>query len=160
MGNTAPIVNAFTCTGAYAVLIMSGLKCVENRSCLPLPVRGRCAMSVSKKFCRKEYENLRVWLAEHCDPSAFAHLLKWDEVQSWSGCIVGTMDYDAMDRIPCDTALVGECRIWNEGYPDWWILSNIHRLPTPIPCRGNVGMWRLPPKLSNEIEQRFAGGVP
>ena len=26
------IANAFTCTGAYAVLIMSGLKRVENRS--------------------------------------------------------------------------------------------------------------------------------
>ena len=155
-----PIVNAFTCTGAYAVLIMSGLKRVENRSCLPVPARGRCAISVSKKFCRKEYENLVVWLAEHCDPSAFAHLLKWDEVQSWPGCIVGTMDYDAMDRVPWNTALASECRVWNEGYPDWWILSNIRRLPTPIPCRGNVGMWRLPPKLSNEIEQRFAGGVP
>ena len=108
------IVNAFTCTGAYAVLIMSGLKRTE----------------------------------------------KWDEVQSWPGCIVGTMDYDAMDRVPCNTALASECRIWNEGYPNWWILSNIRRLPTPIPCRGNVGMWRLPPKLSNEIEQRFAEGVP
>lgn len=151
---------AFTCTGAYAVLIMSGLKRVENRSCLPVPARGRCAMSVFKNFCRKEYENLVVWLAEHCDPSAFAHLLKWNEVQSWPGCIIGTMEYDAMDRVPCNTALAGECRIWNEGYPNWWILSNIRRLPTPIPCRGNVGMWRLPPKLSNEIEQRFGGGVP
>ena len=42
------IVNAFTCTGACAVLIMSGLKRVENRSMMPVPVRGRCAMSVSK----------------------------------------------------------------------------------------------------------------
>ena len=102
-----PIVNAFTCTGAYAVLIMSGLKRVENRSSMPVPARGRCAMSVSKKFCRKEYENLVVWLAEHCDSSAFAHPLKWDEVQSWPGCIVGTMDYDAMDLI-AEIATVSE----------------------------------------------------
>ena len=47
------IVDAFTCTGTYAVPIMSGLKRVENRSCLPVPARGRCAMSVSKKFCRR-----------------------------------------------------------------------------------------------------------
>ena len=66
-----PIVNAFTCTGAYAVLIMSGLKRVENRGMMPVPARGRCAMSVSKKFCRKEYENLVVWLAEHCDRGFF-----------------------------------------------------------------------------------------
>ena len=139
-----PIVNAFTCTGAYAVLIMSGLKRVENRSCMPVPARGRCAMGVSKRFCRKEYESLVAWLAEHCGPSVFAHLLKWDEVKSWPGCLVGTMDYDAMDRVPGNTALARECRIWNEGYPNWWLLSDIRRLPTPIPCRGNVGMWRLP----------------
>ena len=54
-------INAFTCTGAYAVLIMSGLKRVENRSMMPSPAKGRCAMSVSKKFCRAEYDNLIAW---------------------------------------------------------------------------------------------------
>lgn len=153
----APIVNAFTCTGAYAVLIMSGLKRVENRSCMPVPARGRCAMSVSKKFCRKEYENLVVWLAEHCDPSVLTHLLKWDEVESWPGRIVGTMDYDALDRVPVNTALAHECRIWNEGYSNWWILSDIRRLSTPIPCRGNVGMWQLPTELSAAINEQLSG---
>lgn len=151
---------AFTCTGAYAVLIMSGLKRVENRSCMPVPARGRCAMGVSKKFCRKEYESLLVWLAEHGDPSVFAQLLKWDEVKSWPGCLVGTMDYDAMDRVPGNTALARECRIWNEGYPNWWLLSNIRRLPTPIPCRGNVGMWQLPEDVSDFMDKQLAGGYP
>ena len=151
------IVNDFTCTGTYAVLTMSGLKRVENRSMMPVTARGRCAMSVSKKFCRKEYENLVVWLAEHCDPSAFAQFLKWDEVKSWPGCLVGTMDYDAMDRVPGNTALARECCIWNEGYSNWWILSDIRRLPTPIPCRGNVGMWQLPTKLSAAIDEQLAG---
>ena len=40
--------NAFTCTGAYAVFIMSGLKRVENRSMMPSPAKGRCAMSVPR----------------------------------------------------------------------------------------------------------------
>ena len=31
------IVNAFTCSGAYAVLIMSGLERVENRSMMLVP---------------------------------------------------------------------------------------------------------------------------
>lgn len=35
MGNVSPIVNAFTCTGAYAVLIMSGLKRVETAAACP-----------------------------------------------------------------------------------------------------------------------------
>lgn len=154
------ITSSFTCTGAYAVLIMSGLKRVENRSCMPVPARGRCAMSVSKKFCRKEYESLLVWLAEHGDPSVFAQLLKWDEVKSWPGCLVGTMDYDAMDRVPGNTALARECRIWNEGFPNWWLLSNIRKLPAPIPCRGNVGMWQLPEDVSDSIDKQLAGGYP
>lgn len=141
------ILNAFTCSGAYAVLIMSGLKRVENRSVLPVPARGRCAMSVSKKFCRAEYDNLVAWLAEHCHPAAVARLLTWDEVKAWPGCLVGTMDYAATNRIPDAGALAVECRIWDEGYANWWILSNIRRLPAPIPCRGNVGMWRLPSSL-------------
>ena len=110
------IFNAFTCSGACAVLIMSGLKRVENRSCMPVPAKGRCAMSVSKKFGKAEYDNLVRWLAGHCDTSVFEHLLEWDEVKSWPGCSVGTMDYDALDRIPGDSALAAECRIWNEGY--------------------------------------------
>ena len=135
--------NAFTCTGLYAVLIMSGLKRVENRSMMPVPAKGRCAMSVSKKFCRAEYDNLVAWLAANCDPAVLSKVLPWDEVKSWPGCIVATMDYEAVEALPEDAVLARECRIWNEGYKYWWLLSNIRRLPDPIPCRGNVGMWQM-----------------
>ena len=37
------IANAFTCTGPYALLIMLGIKRVENRSVAPEPRTGRCA---------------------------------------------------------------------------------------------------------------------
>lgn len=148
------ILNAFTCTGAYAVLIMSGLKRVENRSRLPVPASGRCAMSVSKKFCRGEYDNLVAWLEGHCSPAVLARLLSWEEAESWPGRIVATMDYMATGRIPDDPILAHECRIWNEGYDNWWLLSDIRRLPTPVPCRGNVGMWQLPRELSEELERQ------
>ena len=137
------ISNAFTCTGAYAVLIMSGLKRVENRSMMPSPAKGRCAMSVSKKFCRAEYDNLVAWLGANCGEDVLSRVLPWDEVKSWPGRIVATMDYEAVDALPEDAALAHECRIWNEGYRFWWLLSNIRRVPEPIPCRGNVGMWQL-----------------
>ena len=39
------IANAFTCTGPYALLIMLGLKRVENRGAAPEPRKGRCAIS-------------------------------------------------------------------------------------------------------------------
>ena len=40
---------------------------------------------------------------------------------------------------------------WDEGYLYWWDLSNVMRLPEPIPCRGNVGMWQMPPELSMKV---------
>ena len=144
--------SAFTCTGAYAVLIMSGLKRVENRSAMPVPAKGRCAMSVSKKFCRAEYDNLIAWLAVNCGAAVKERVLPWDEVKSWPGCIVGTMDYEAFAYVPADAAMARECRIWNEGYGNWWILSGIRRLSVPVPCRGNVGMWRLDDMLARQVD--------
>ena len=38
------ITHAFTCTGPYALLIMLGIKRVENRSAVPEPRTGRCAI--------------------------------------------------------------------------------------------------------------------
>ena len=49
------IASAFTCTGPYAILIMMGVKKVENRSAMPVPVKGRCAVSCSKSFCKEEF---------------------------------------------------------------------------------------------------------
>ena len=138
------IVNAFTCTGAYAVLILSGLKSVENRSMMPVPARGRCAMSVSKKFCRAEYDNLVAWLSANAGRDALQRVLTWDDVKNWPGHIVAVMDYEAVDGEPEEEPWRVQAQFWNEGYRYWWLLSNIRRLPAPIPCRGNVGMWQLP----------------
>lgn len=49
------ITNAFTCTGPYAILIMLGIKRVENRNMMPSPAKGRCAVGCSKSFCKEEF---------------------------------------------------------------------------------------------------------
>ena len=41
--------------------------------------------------------------------------------------------------------------IWDEGYRFWWDISNVRRLPEPITCRGNVGMWQLPESLAAKV---------
>ena len=130
---------------------------MENRNCLPFPASGRCAMGVSKKFCKAEYDNLTTWIVGHCNQAVLTQFPKWDDVRLWSSCIVGTLDYNVMDCVPGGTALVSETRIWNEGYSNWWMLSNISHLPTPILCRANVGVWRLSPELSAEIERAYQG---
>ena len=57
------LTSAFTCTGPYAVLIMLGIKRVENRNAMPEPAKGRCAVGCSKSFCREEFGNFVQWAA-------------------------------------------------------------------------------------------------
>ena len=148
--------NAFTCTGPYAMLILAGVKRVENRSAMPTLREGRCAISVSKRFSAKEYSNFIAWANKVFGLAwCMMNLQDWSEVREWRGQIVAVADYRAVDAIPEDESYAKQCRFWNEGYPNWWLLSNVKRLPTPIPCRGNVGMWQL----DEETLERMGGLV-
>lgn len=146
------ITNAFTCTGPYAMLILSGMKQVENRSAKPVHAEGRCAISVLKKFSMKEYENFIAWANKVLGLAwCMTNLWDWDEVQAWRGCLVAVADYKVINVIREDEFYAKQCRFWNEGYLNWWLLSNVKRLPKPIPCRGNVGMWPLTEELSAAV---------
>ena len=46
------ITHAFTCTGPYAMLILAGVKFVENRSGMPVERQGRCAISALSAYGR------------------------------------------------------------------------------------------------------------
>ena len=138
------IPNAFTCTGSYAILILYGIKSTENRSALPEPREGRAAISCSKSFCKEEYGRFIAWASANLPPGDFEKLPAWCEVKDWPGKIVGVCDYKARERTGREA--------WDEGYQYWWDLSNGVRLPEPIPCRGNVGMWQMPPELAAKVE--------
>ena len=133
---------AFTCPGPYAVLIMLGIKRVENRSAMPESAKGRCAVGCSKSFCREEYGNFVQWASRALPPDDFDLIPSWSDVANWPGKIVGTCDYVADGK--------GDDK-WNEGYSCWWHLSNVVCFDTPIPCRGNVGMWQMPSALAAQV---------
>ena len=91
----------------------------------------------------------------------FEKLPSWREVKDWPGKIIAVCDYKARDGLN----LVLEDGVykskptpkqkWDEGYRFWWDLSNVRRLPEPIPCRGNVWMWQLPKSLAAKFPQRL-----
>ena len=137
------ITNAFTCTGPYAILILYGIKRTENRSAWPEPREGRAAISCSKSFCKEEYGRFIAWASVNLPPEDFEKLPAWREVKDWPGKVVGVCDYKARERTGRES--------WDEGYQYWWDLSNVVRLPEPIPCRGNVGMWALPPSIAQSV---------
>ena len=151
------ISSAFTCTGPYAILILLGIKRVENRSAMPVPAAGRCAISCSKSFAKEEYGEFVRWASLNLPPDDFALIPAWDEVRDWPGKIIGACTYAARGRN--DLALEGELRAsgtlaptaWDEGYDYWWDLSEVVAFDRPIPCRGNVGIWQLPPALAAQV---------
>ena len=156
------ISSAFTCTGPYAVLIMLGIKRVENRSMMPVPSKGRCAVGCSKSFCKEEYGNFVQWASQALPPENFERIPAWGDVKDWPGKIVGVCDYEARSRGTCDRADADINHLttqppnhqtisWDEGYAYWWDLSEVVCFDEPIPCRGNVGMWQMPSALAERV---------
>ena len=139
------IASAFTCTGPYAILILLGLKRVENRSAKPVPAKGRCAISCSKSFCKEEYGEFVRWASWALKPEEFETIPAWDDVKDWPGKVVGCCDYSLRGR---DAPAPKE---WDEGYPYWWELAEVVAFDRPIPCRGNVGMWQMPSALAAQV---------
>ena len=151
------ITSAFTSPGPYAVLIMLGVKRVENRNVMPVPEKGRCAVSCSKSFCKEEFGRFIQWASANLSAEDFERLPSWGDVKDWPGKIVGACDYVARTKTE-----LGEP--WDEGYSYWWDLSEVVSFDHPIPCRGNVGMWRLPSALAAQVtaadlQERSVGEV-
>ena len=162
------ITNAFTCTGPYSILIMLGIKRVENRSVMPVPLKGRCAVGCSKKFCKEEFGEFVRWASQALSEEDFERIPAWADVKDWPGKIVGCCDYAARPESapyqdvrrkdpphaarPESAPYQGEPREpWDEGYGSWWDLSNVVCFDNPIPCRGNVGMWQMPDMLARQV---------
>ena len=150
--------HAFTCTGPYAILIMLGIKRVENRSALPVPAKGRCAVGCSKSFCKEEYGNFVQWASRALSPEDFALIPAWNDVKDWPGTIVGVCDYAARGRNDLVLESVSEAApyrrstgVWDVGLAYWWDLSNVVCFERPLPCRGNVGMWQMPSDLAVRV---------
>ena len=134
---------------------MLGIKRVENRNAMPSPQRGRCAVSCSKSFCRKEYGSFIQWASKVLTPEDFDRIPSWSDISEWPGAVVGACNYDA--RVSNDFHLSSErnqaraIKYWDEGYPYWWKLSDVVCFDRPIPCRGNVGMWQMPRLLAVQV---------
>lgn len=133
---------------------MLGIKRVENRSALPTPSKGRCAVSCSKSFTKEEYSEFVRWAALHLPPDEFETIPAWNEVKDWPGKIVGTCDYSSRTRNDLILNDGGEQHgkiTWDEGYDYWWDLSEVVCFERPIPCRGSVGMWQMPQELATKV---------
>ena len=150
---TVMFINAFTCTGPYAILILCGIKRTENRSAWPEPREGRAAISCSRSFCKEEYWQFIAWASVNLPPEDFEKLPAWREVKDWPGKVIGVCDYKARargthavaavaGRPPCradlfsDAGKGGPCEAWGE---DWnkaiYLMLNLAKTPEELESR-------------------------
>ncbi len=53
------------------------------------------------------------------------------------------------------------CSPWSQADQWHWELSNVRALDSPVPCRGSLGLWRLPEDAQTAVRDQFndsAGG--
>ena len=65
------------------------------------------------------------------------------------GAIVGSaMIADCVDSQPLDTQ---QAQWWTG--PFGWVLADVRRFAKPIPCKGALGLWNVPPEVEAEVRR-------
>jgi len=132
---------ALTIKQPWAWAIAHGSKRIENRS-WPTAYRGEIAIHAGARsgwdhvaedspLLRQEWRRLG-HLAAHLERNS-----EWIDF----GAVI------AVARIAdChDGALEqGECSDWANRWDFHWVLAQVRPLTDPVPCRGALGLWRLP----------------
>jgi len=104
-------------------------KNIENRT-WRTNFRGTVAIHASMKF------------------DTYAKLSKKENEEMARGVIVGVVDVvDCVDKHKSK---------WFGG-PIGFVLKNPRPLPKPIPCKGALGFWNIPPKIEREIKRQLKG---
>lgn len=134
---------ALSLTQPWAELVVLGEKEWETRS-WKTERRGRIAIHASKKFPKAAKE-----LAEN-DAYYVSTLGKYPITRVVRGAIVGTVEIVLMQRTEEIRSFQSAKEYAFGDYDDgrWgWQLANPVRLPEPIPCRGALGLWEVPPEI-------------
>jgi hypothetical protein len=74
---------------------------------------------------------------------------------------LGTLDYSAICGLARVTDIVTKSRskwFWrpNDGSVNYgWVLKDVTALKKPIPCKGALGLWKLPPPIFRELQRQL-----
>ena len=170
MANHAPlIIRGLSLTQPWASLVALGVKQIETRS-WGTNYRGLVAIHASKGFPLREHELLTT--------EPFASCLQRGGIKTIHdlplGAIVAVAQLTKVQPM-VDADNTGDDRgYYYRGESDqWdraplsqqensfgvygadrfaWHLSSVLRLPTPIPCKGSLGLWKVPADVLAQIE--------
>ena len=101
--------------------------------------------------------DFRGWLAIHASakPHRDAKFPRGVQIPE-----LDTLDYSAICGVARVVDIVTKSRSkWfrredDDSHHYGWVLSEITRLETPIPCKGSRGLWEVSPKIFREVQRQ------
>lgn len=151
---------ALTVQQPWAWAILHGGKLVENRT-WATKHRGELAVHAGARLSERGCQLLPDYL-DRANPDALAAYTD-PSLELAYGAVLGTVDL-----IGCHVAGEGCCdSLWGEHAYDehrgrtrrdlfHWELDNVRPLAEPVPCRGALQLWTVPP----DVQARVELGVP
>lgn len=131
---------ALTIKQPWASLIVHHGKDIENRT-WPTKIRDRIAIHSSKRMEFVEQEAASCLALEITGKIPFTR-------EHELGAIIGLADIvDCVESHPSP---------WFCG-PYGFVLARVHPLPKPVPCRGALGFWQVPPEIAREARLLASG---
>ncbi len=135
---------ALTLWQPMAWAISDYTKRIENRPWKPWPdaIGRRLAIHAGSKYHRPHAEQIR---------DAFGVDVPRRLPQGAIVAVCTVVDYVHEDDHPNmgqRAALVDDP--WFSG-PFGWVLGNVVKMREPVPCKGSLGLWRVPPKQASDV---------
>lgn len=140
----------------WATAVAIGVKQWETRSWRPRDLPGRIAIHASANR-NLRMDGFAILWANADIRRAFTNagfdLIQWD---NWDrlpfGAIIATCSVDAL--APAEWVAAGPAEQllgdFSEGRSGWR-LTGVQPLTQPIPCKGHLGLWTIPPNIEAEM---------
>lgn len=136
-------VKGLTLYQPYAGLIASGAKKIETRS-WPTSYRGPVAIHAGRSIDQGAFEVGMIHKALAASGMLTPHALP-------RGAIVAVADLvDVQRMVEYNRPSPLDAEYWFGDYTPgrfMWYLANVRRLSEPVPCKGALGLWMVPPEI-------------
>ncbi len=138
---------ALTVLQPYAWAIAVGAKPVENRT-RRTNYRGLLAIHAGKRAMREGLEDPRI--LEAIADRGF----EIGEATSRLGRVVAVADLTGCHDATCAAGC--SCSPWAASCSwHWELSSDVRPLREPVPCRGMLGLWRLPAEVEARVRKQL-----
>ncbi|MGE0547582.1 MAG: ASCH domain-containing protein [Kofleriaceae bacterium] len=151
---------ALTLTQPWAGLVASGIKRIENRPWKPSAkmIGERFAIHASRAIDRDAWRGI-IEIAPEVAldyPGPMAPACRVHRLAEITSAIIGVATVVTWVTHPhqIDAYTSPEQTKWFFG-PVGFVLTDIHTIAAPVPCKGALGFWQVPDDVARQVEEQL-----